>query len=108
MQNFSLLPREMVASLWRNRDLIIALVKREVIGRYRGSVSSMGSRRRRKQNGFRHYPFRRHDRAWALRRMHQPRACTDTLQRQLCEEGNFSAGNTAVGRIWLGVIPHDH
>jgi lipopolysaccharide transport system permease protein len=38
MQNFSILPREMVASLWRNRDLIIALVKREVIGRYRGSV----------------------------------------------------------------------
>ena len=38
MQNFSLLPREMVASLWRNRDLITALVKREVIGRYRGSV----------------------------------------------------------------------
>ncbi|SDA21854.1 lipopolysaccharide transport system permease protein [Nitrosospira sp. Nsp18] len=38
MQNFSILPREMAASLWRNRDLIIALVKREVIGRYRGSV----------------------------------------------------------------------
>lgn len=38
MQNFSILPREMVASLWRNRGLITALVKREVIGRYRGSV----------------------------------------------------------------------
>ena len=38
MQNFSILPREMAASLWRNRDLIAALVKREVIGRYRGSV----------------------------------------------------------------------
>ncbi|WP_025041710.1 ABC transporter permease [Nitrosospira briensis] len=38
MQNFSILPREMAASLWRNRGLIAALVKREVIGRYRGSV----------------------------------------------------------------------
>lgn len=28
----------MAASLWRNRSLIVALVKREVIGRYRGSV----------------------------------------------------------------------
>ena len=31
----------MAASLWRNRDLIIALTKREVIGRYRGSVMGM-------------------------------------------------------------------
>jgi lipopolysaccharide transport system permease protein len=38
MQNFSIYPKEMVASLWRNRSLIKALVKREVIGRYRGSV----------------------------------------------------------------------
>lgn len=38
MQNFSIFPHEIAASLWRNRDLIIALVKREVIGRYRGSV----------------------------------------------------------------------
>jgi lipopolysaccharide transport system permease protein len=37
MQQFSISPREMVASLWRNRGLITALVKREVIGRYRGS-----------------------------------------------------------------------
>lgn len=37
MQNFSAAPQEMVASFWRNRDLIRALVKREVIGRYRGS-----------------------------------------------------------------------
>jgi hypothetical protein len=28
----------MVASLWRNRGLLKALVQREVIGRYRGSV----------------------------------------------------------------------
>jgi lipopolysaccharide transport system permease protein len=37
MQQFSVTPKEMVASLWRNRSLINALVKREVIGRYRGS-----------------------------------------------------------------------
>jgi len=38
MQNFSISPKEMVASLWRNRGLITALTQREVIGRYRGSV----------------------------------------------------------------------
>lgn len=38
MQNFSSSPREMVASLVRNHSLIKTLVKREVIGRYRGSV----------------------------------------------------------------------
>ncbi|WP_116473693.1 ABC transporter permease [Zobellella maritima] len=37
MQSFSISPREMAASLWRNRSLIKALTKREVIGRYRGS-----------------------------------------------------------------------
>jgi lipopolysaccharide transport system permease protein len=37
MQNFSITPREMVASLWRNRSLTQALVNREVVGRYRGS-----------------------------------------------------------------------
>src|SRR6185312_16969748 len=41
MQKFSALPHEMAASLWRNRDLITALTKREVIGRYRGSVMGM-------------------------------------------------------------------
>lgn len=37
MQHFSISPGEMVASFWRNRDLIIALTTREVMGRYRGS-----------------------------------------------------------------------
>jgi len=37
MHNFSASPLEIAASLWRNRDLILALTKREVIGRYRGS-----------------------------------------------------------------------
>lgn len=38
MQDFSISPREMCASFWRNRTLIKSLVMREVIGRYRGSV----------------------------------------------------------------------
>lgn len=37
MQNFSISPKEMAASLWRNRRLAKALVQREVVGRYRGS-----------------------------------------------------------------------
>lgn len=38
MQDFSASPKEMIASLLRNRALIGALVKREVVGRYRGSL----------------------------------------------------------------------
>jgi lipopolysaccharide transport system permease protein len=38
MRTFSASPIEMFASLWRNRELIKALAKREVLGRYRGSV----------------------------------------------------------------------
>lgn len=38
MQQFHISPREMVASFWRNRSLIYALTKREVVGRYRGSI----------------------------------------------------------------------
>lgn len=38
MRGFSASPLEMLVSLWRNRDLIAASVKREVLGRYRGSV----------------------------------------------------------------------
>lgn len=41
MQNFSIAPREAGASFWRNRNLIAALVTREVVGRYRGSVMGM-------------------------------------------------------------------
>lgn len=37
MQSFSCSPKEMLASLWRNRGLIRALTQREVLGRYRGS-----------------------------------------------------------------------
>ena len=38
MQKFSISPKELVASLWRNRSLVRALIHREVVGRYRGSV----------------------------------------------------------------------
>ncbi len=38
MQAFASSPREMIDSAVRNRELILALIKREVIGRYRGSV----------------------------------------------------------------------
>jgi len=38
MKDFSISPKEMVVSFWRNRKLIKTLAKREVVGRYRGSV----------------------------------------------------------------------
>lgn len=38
MHNFSISPKEMIGSSWRNRSLIAALIKREIVGRYRGSV----------------------------------------------------------------------
>lgn len=41
MQRFSISPEEMVASFWRNRSLIRSLVKREVVGRYRGSAMGL-------------------------------------------------------------------
>lgn len=41
MQAFSTSPHEMVASIWRHRELAGALVKREVVGRYRGSLMGM-------------------------------------------------------------------
>lgn len=41
MRNFPATPIEMVASLWRNRSLIHASAKREVLGRYRGSAMGL-------------------------------------------------------------------
>lgn len=38
MRQFSASPVEMLSCLWRNRTLIKALTRREIIGRYRGSV----------------------------------------------------------------------
>jgi lipopolysaccharide transport system permease protein len=38
MQDFSVSPAGMARSLWRNRSLTKALIQREVIGRYRGSI----------------------------------------------------------------------
>ncbi|QJP96828.1 MULTISPECIES: ABC transporter permease [Pseudomonas] len=37
MQKFSAAPGAMFTGVWQNRALIVALIKREVIGRYRGS-----------------------------------------------------------------------
>ena len=41
MQSFSISPKEIVASLWRHRGLTRALIQREVLGRYRGSVMGL-------------------------------------------------------------------
>jgi lipopolysaccharide transport system permease protein len=41
MQRFNASPVESVASLWRHRSLVLALVRREVTGRYRGSVMGL-------------------------------------------------------------------
>lgn len=38
MDTFSSAPHHMFVSLWRNRDLVLTLIRREVIGRYKGSV----------------------------------------------------------------------
>lgn len=38
MKRFDTSPAEMAASFWRNRELILQLSRREVIGRYRGST----------------------------------------------------------------------
>ena len=41
MHNFPGSPREMVVSFWRNRRLTFTMIKREVVGRYRGSMVGM-------------------------------------------------------------------
>jgi lipopolysaccharide transport system permease protein len=41
MQHFSTSPVEMVGSIWRNRWLTIQMIKREVLGRYRGSIMGL-------------------------------------------------------------------
>jgi len=38
MQNFSISPMGMLRSLWQNRNLIKTLIKRDVMGRYQGSL----------------------------------------------------------------------
>lgn len=38
MQRFNSTPLEITKSLWRNRELILTLTQREIIGRYRGSM----------------------------------------------------------------------
>ncbi|QWA29944.1 ABC transporter permease [Pseudomonas sp. RC3H12] len=41
MQRFSASPMAMLGDIWRNKGLVYALAKREVIGRYRGSYLGM-------------------------------------------------------------------
>jgi lipopolysaccharide transport system permease protein len=41
MQNHSISILEMAASFWRNRQLILQMTKREVVGRYRGSIMGL-------------------------------------------------------------------
>ncbi len=41
MMKFPALPHIMFVSLWRNRDLIWQLTKRDVMGRYRGSMMGL-------------------------------------------------------------------
>jgi lipopolysaccharide transport system permease protein len=41
MQQFSISPLEPAASIWRNRGLVLALTRREIAARYRGSVIGM-------------------------------------------------------------------
>jgi lipopolysaccharide transport system permease protein len=31
-------PRELILSIWRNRELLVAMTRREIVGRYRGSL----------------------------------------------------------------------
>ena len=38
MKRFSTSPREMFASLWRSRELVAAMIERDIVGRYRGSL----------------------------------------------------------------------
>jgi len=38
MRHFDISPFEILASAWRNRDLIAQMTRREVMGRYRGSI----------------------------------------------------------------------
>jgi len=37
MYSFSIFPNEILTSFWRHRQLILSLIRREVVGRYRGS-----------------------------------------------------------------------
>lgn len=39
--NYPTTPKELLASFWRNRQLILQMTKREVLGRYKGSVMGL-------------------------------------------------------------------
>lgn len=38
MHNFSIAPAGLITSLWANRNLLAGLIRREIVGRYKGSV----------------------------------------------------------------------
>src|SRR6478609_9136009 len=42
MRRFSASPMEMAMSIWRNRSLTFQMTKRDVLGRYRGSIMGLG------------------------------------------------------------------
>lgn len=103
MRDFRATPMEMVASLWHNRNLILQMSRREVIGRYRGSVMGLAwsffnpllmlsvytfvfsvvfkmrwGGGGRQPLWFCHPAVRRHDRAWFVCRMRQSRTGFDS------------------------------
>jgi lipopolysaccharide transport system permease protein len=41
MQRFSIAPGEMFAGLWRYRELVAAMVERDIVGRYQGSLMGL-------------------------------------------------------------------
>ena len=134
MQNFSIFPREMAASLWRNRSLIIALVKREVVGRYRGSIMGIawsffnpllmlviytfvfsvvfkarwGVGGEESKTDFAIILFVGLIVHGLFAECVNRAPAIDTLQRQLRKESNFPPGNPSLGRFRLGAVPHRH
>lgn len=133
MPNLSIFPPEMAASLWRNQSLIIALVKREVVGHYRGSIiriawssfnpllmlviytfvfsvifkARWGVGGEKSKTDFAIILFV----GLIVHRLFAEcvtRPYIDSLQRQLCKESNFPPENPSLGRFWLGAVPHRH
>lgn len=41
MQNYSSNPKQIIRSIWKNRELIKALIKQDVLGKYRGSIAGI-------------------------------------------------------------------
>lgn len=41
MQAYSLQPKAILISLWQHRELLFALIRREIVGRYKGSLMGL-------------------------------------------------------------------